>query len=104
MTGAPTVAPEKAPRGSDRDRQLWWLKVLIALFLAVQIPSPRGWWRPVSLILWGLAGDPDSRMQAVGLILVGVSLLAIYTSIGYWLLTLLERILRGILGRGASRA
>ncbi len=57
-------------------RRLWWG---LAGAIALVVPSPLGQWRPFTLVMWSLFGDPASPAEAWGGLLGGLAVLAIYT-------------------------
>ena len=67
------------------------LKAWSAAAIAVVLPAPFGYWRPISLILWGLVGDPRSWLEALESILAGVALGGAYWLVILGLLTGCER-------------
>ena len=71
-----------------RSRWAFWReKALVALTVAAFLPSPLGYWPPLSLILWGLVGDPRSLFEAAAFILGGTALLGAYTAIVFAILS-----------------
>jgi len=90
------VAPEQA-------RRVAILKVLVGFGVAVLIPSPFGGWPPISLLLWGLFGDPQSGMETLEFIGGGGILLAFYTAVVFLVWTLATRWVLAILRIGRTR-
>lgn len=88
---ARTERPADREPAPARARQIVVLKVLVAFAFAVLIPSPFGGWPPISLLLWGLVGDPQSGMETLGSIGGGAGLLAIYTAALFGVATLATR-------------
>jgi hypothetical protein len=85
------VTNHTTPPMRSQGSQLIVLKVCIAFAFAVLIPSPFGGWPPISLLLWGLMGDPQSGTQAIAFMFGGAGLLAAYTSILFVTITLTWR-------------
>jgi hypothetical protein len=75
-------------------------KALVALTLAALLPSPPGYWPPLTLILWGLLGNPRSLLEATASVAGGAALLAVYTAAIFGGLAALQwvasRAMRGI--------
>jgi hypothetical protein len=65
-------------------------KALVALTLAALLPSPPGYWSPLTLILWGLIGDPRSFLEATASVAGGAALLAAYAAVIFGGLTALQ--------------
>ena len=88
---------------SARVRRARWARLAAAVLLATALPSPAGWWPPISLILWALIGDPRSTTDAFGSLFLGLCLLAAYATVIFWLLRLVELGLRRVVARLRSR-
>lgn len=65
-------------------------KALVALTVALLLPSPLGYWAPLTVILWGLVGDPRSRSEAAASAFGGAALIALYTAAIFVALTGLQ--------------
>ena len=84
LTAMTQWSPQPAWRTFARE------KALVALTLAALLPSPRGYWPPLTLILWGLIGDPLSLLEAAASVAGGAALLALYTAAIFGGLTALQ--------------
>jgi hypothetical protein len=60
---------------------------LVALTIAAMVPSPLGYWPPLTLVLWGLVGDPRSPIEAATSIMGGAALLGLYTAVIFAILS-----------------
>jgi hypothetical protein len=55
--------------------------LLLSLLIAGWFPSPVGSWMPISILLWGLVGDPNGFWDAARCVLFGGGMLAAYAAI-----------------------
>lgn len=69
-------------------------KWVLAFVVAIALPSPRGYWRPTSLILWALVGDPGSTTNALVSLFGGLMMLALYCLGAYVTLSMFEGVVR----------
>jgi hypothetical protein len=101
MTGDPwqNSAPS-APSRLRYMRRAWWA---VAAFTALFIPSPFGMMPPLSLLLWGLVGDPRGFIEALASVAAGAGLLAIYTfSVWVFMRFVAERALKRLVVRSPA--
>jgi hypothetical protein len=72
------VPATEAEHDSKPDR---WIRIiwLLAVVLAFNVPSPRGYWSAASIFLWSLVGDPSGPGEPYASLIGGATLLALYT-------------------------
>jgi hypothetical protein len=80
--------------GAPTRRSSGWrkslLKALLSVGMAAYLPAPWMRWSPLSLLLWGLIGDPASIQEAVASAALGGTLLVTYAAAIYCVLKGLE--------------
>ena len=80
-----------------------WPLLALLSFLALFVPTPFGGWPPVSIILWGLVGDPPSSLVGLGYAIGGVAVCATYALTAYGSLAIGIPFLARLLRRGPRR-